>query len=48
MELKAIIMQQEKVEKYIATKNNKLIKHILKWYPNRYSNASEDLDVENE
>ena len=30
-ELKALIMQQENVEKYIATKNSSLTKHYAKW-----------------
>ena len=35
-ELKASILQQENIEKYIAQKHGKLGKHIAKWYPCDY------------
>ena len=37
IELKAIVWQMERIEKYTAIKNGNLSKHIAKWYPD--SNA---------
>ena len=41
-ELKAHVRYLENIEKYVAIKNNRLSKHLQKWYPENYSSMVQE------